>query len=388
MIVLSILKARPGPNGGLLLTQKYVDGVAEYARHWRGPVTTLVDVTTADIGTVLDPLEVFPGRLPFGLEIRPPDDALRERLQNARVVLAFLSAREALLAERCRSWGVPLVYWSEYTLKTEMQIIDADVSNPLRRLVRKARAIRTEQRRRVAVSRSAGIQCSGTPTFQAYAALSPQPLLFFDSRVYEDDVERPERVESRLATLRERRPLRLLFGGRLNRMKGAHHLPSVAAHLTQFGVDFTLGIHGAGPLREQIAADITRLGLGDRVFLRGVSDFRTGWIPTVKTTCDVFVCCHLQGDPSSTYPEVMSCGVPIAGYANEAFTGIIGRSRGGWLTSEGKPRGLAECIARLDRDREEIASASRAALAFAREHAFERTFKERVEHMARCAIRA
>jgi colanic acid/amylovoran biosynthesis glycosyltransferase len=41
LILLPSLKARVGANGGLLLTQKYLDGAAAHARAWSGPVTSL-----------------------------------------------------------------------------------------------------------------------------------------------------------------------------------------------------------------------------------------------------------------------------------------------------------------------------------------------------------
>ena len=36
--------ASEAPNGGLVMTQKFLDGTAEYARTWPGPVTSLVEL--------------------------------------------------------------------------------------------------------------------------------------------------------------------------------------------------------------------------------------------------------------------------------------------------------------------------------------------------------
>ena len=71
----------------------------------------------------------------------------------------------------------------------------------------------------------------------------------------------------------------------------------------------TLGAFGA---LAALAGPGERQSLQDLVTLRGVVDFATGWIPLLKQQADLFVCPHPQGDPSSTYPEVMSCGVPSA----------------------------------------------------------------------------
>ena len=137
-------------------------------------------------------------------------------------------------------------------------------------------------------------------------------------------------------------------------------------------------------LRKQSGLLHRRLPAGIRVAddsLKGALDFRTGWIPALQREADLFVCCHLQGDPSSTYPEVMSCGVPIAGYDNEAFQGIVRYSDAGWQTPMKKPDLLAEEIARLHRDRDSLADASVRARAFAIQHDFETTFARRTQHM-------
>ncbi len=380
LILLPVLTASPGPNGGLVLTRKYLNGAAEYARTWPGPVTTLIELSSRRT-TDMDHVEVHPGQIQPGLEVRPTSEgALRERLATAAVALAFLSPFEAYLAALCRDIGMPLVYGSEYTLKTEKQIVDAEVRNPLRRFRRKLWLNWAERQRLRALPDAAGIQCSGTPTYDAYQSVNPKALLFFDNRVPESDIIAIEILEARLATLQQRRPLRLVFGGRLIAMKGVQYLPAVANELRRAGVSFTLEIFGSGTLESRLRATVQRCGLDDVVKFGGVLDF-DDWVAYLKINADLFVCCHPQGDPSSTYPEVMSCGVPIAGFANDAFAGIVRQSGSGWLSPLGKPRPLAQLVARLDSHREEIAASSLSARNFAAMHAFEPTFARRVAHL-------
>ena len=80
----------------------------------------------------------------------------------------------------------------------------------------------------------------------------------------------------------------------------------------------------------------------------------------------------------------MSCGVPIVGYDNEAFEGIVKESAAGWLSPMNRPETLAETIARLANDRPALLEASRRAADFGRRHTFDRTFKARIEHMKSC----
>jgi glycosyltransferase involved in cell wall biosynthesis len=77
----------------------------------------------------------------------------------------------------------------------------------------------------------------------------------------------------------------------------------------------------------------------------------------------------------------MACGVPIVGYGNEAFAGLARVSGNGWVTPIGQPLKLAERIATLEKDRPALESAAHEALAFARDHTFERTFQRRIDHL-------
>ena len=381
LILLPVLKANRGANGGLVLTQKYLDGAAEYAKSWPGPVTTLAEISDKRT-TDMDHVEVLPGSAETGLELRPADEAaLAKRLEGAAAALAFLSPYEESTMRLCKSIGVPLLCVSESTPRSERQEVDANTRNPVLRLRRKLWLMGAERARQRMLPRLAGLQCSGVPTYDLYKPRQPNALLFFDNRVWREDVIGAQALEARLARVRSGDPLRLVFGGRLIPMKGVLELPEVARALVSMDIPFTLDIYGSGPLEDRLAARIAALGLQDRVNLKGALDFRTGWIPSLQREADLFVCCHLQGDPSSTYPEVMSCGVPIVGYDNDAFQGIVRYSDAGWQTPMKKPGLLAGEIARLHRDRKALADASSRARAFAMQHDFETTFARRTRHM-------
>jgi colanic acid/amylovoran biosynthesis glycosyltransferase len=384
LILLPSLSARRGPRGGLELTRKYMTGAAQYALNWPGPVTSLVPLSSNQT-TDMDHAEYFLGEAETGLEFRPENDhEMAQRLQSAAVVVALLSRAERETAYQCRRLGVPVVFVSEYSPRTERQIVASEVSNPVLRFRRNIWLWRTERmRRNELLPIAAGLQCSGTPTFDIYSGLCRDTLLFFDNRVREEAVIDDRALATKAAALRQGRPLRLVFGGRFVAMKGVLELPKVAAKLARAGVPFTFDVFGSGPLSGELESHIRNEGLEDRMALRGVLDFDTGWIPYLRENADIFVCCHVQGDPSSTYPEVMSCGVPIAGYNNEAFGGILRESGAGWGVPLFDAPALARQLARLHGAREEIVAAASRARSFASQHAFETTFVKRVRHFIR-----
>ncbi len=387
LIVLANLRATPRPGGRVVMTRKFVTGMQEYAELWRGPVETVLE-PDPELSPNLDNVEIDPASIGFGVHVMPFGSAeLAQTLKGAAVVLGGISDQLNHVSGIGRALRIPVVFGTEYTLRTRIQIIFAETTNPVLRARRALWEWNLERRQRAAIRMAQGIQCNGTPTWHAYRSLSPDPLLFFDTRTPRSLMLAEAALERRLEELRTRRRLRLVFSGRLNRMKGADHLLRVARELAAQGCDFELSICGGGPLERELAQGIEREGLGERVKLRGVLDFETELVPFVSTQADLFVCCHPQGDPSCTYLETFACGVPIAGYANEAFAGLLGMTPSGVSVGIGDHRALAGAIRALDADRERLATLSRQALAFARERDFETEFRRRIDHLARVATR-
>lgn len=385
LLVVPALRAREGADGSFLLTQKFVDGIHSYVRLWPGRVHVAVQRTDEPDGN-LDPIAVRPGDQPFELSWVGADHLHDGKLLgDAAVALVTLTHDSVPLADLAAGASVPLVYVSEYSVRTRRQIVVAETANPFLRWRREWWTWRLEGRYRHAVRLAAGVQCNGTPTYEAYKPLSRNALLYFDTRVSRDQLADEAEAEARLGELRAGGPLRLVFSGRLAAMKGADHLPRVAAELRRLGVDFSLDVFGGGPLEARIRQDLARLGLEQAVRLHGVVDFARELMPYVARKADLFVCCHVQGDPSCTYLETLSCAVPIAGYDNEAFAGLVRSSGVGWPTPLGDPNALARRIAELARDREALARHARKALAFASEHTFERTMRQRIAHLEACS---
>jgi colanic acid/amylovoran biosynthesis glycosyltransferase len=373
------------PEPGLLRTgKKFLDGAALHARNWPGTMKVLIAVRAGG-GNDPDARTVAVQDLPFSVVPLDGTDALLQALREASVVSSALLPQTTRLSEICKSVGVPLVYVTEYSLLTRKQMIGAETGNPLLRLRRTLWTSRLEERYRRALQSARGVQCNGTPTYQAYRQLSESPLLFFDSRVSSSMLVPERALEDRLDEMRRGGPLRLVFSGRLTAIKGVDHLPAIARELRNLGVPFKMDVYGAGDLASSLQTDIARSNLGDAVRLRGFIDFEAALVPRLSEAADLFVCCHRQGDPSCTYLETLSCGVPIVGYDNEALRGVAELSNACWTVPLDEPERVAQVIADLARQRERLAQASRAARHFGSLHLFEQTLQRRTEHLIECS---
>jgi colanic acid/amylovoran biosynthesis glycosyltransferase len=367
-------------DGTFTLTRKFADGMRAYVDRWNGPVMAVMHPQES-VTDNLDNIRIAQNELGFRVQAVPfGSNALRELVRRAGFVHWGPHHLAGDLGEVLSLSRVPNVYSTEYALKTRMQIVNANVSNPVRRLRKYVWELGEERRMRRSVSLADGFEANGTPTYDAFGSYSRRKLLYFATWMRGKDFIEDAELEARLDHLTQvGRPLRLVFSGRLIPMKGVLDLISFADALHQRRVAFTLTICGGGPLAEEMQHRVEALGLQEQVIMKGVLDFSSELVPFVKKEADLFVCCHRQGDPSSTYLETAACGVPILGTANEAFAGLAARAKIGWTVPLGDVEAMAKQVEALAHDRDAIARRSRSALHFARDHTFEKTFARRIE---------
>lgn len=387
LAVLPSLTAVQRANGHIVLAGRFLTGMERYRELWDGPIVVLVeseDEAAMGLDRKLggDNAELDPSTVDYEIVLLDYDDRdeLAKELSRTDVALCGVHYRQNHIHEVGASVGVPVVYASEYTLRTRLQIVNASVKNPVVRARRIAWEINQERLIRTGIKRSAGLQANGTPTYDVYRDLSPSPMLFFDGRGSEEMLISSDALETRLKRLDEQRPLRLVFAGRLNHMKGADELLVVARHLLADGVPFTLDIYGGGILAEPMKKTIAEEGMGHAVHLYGFVPF-SELMPKMERDYDLFLCCHVQGDPSGMYLEMLGKGLPFVGYANEALAGILRMTNVGQAVPPYDGVGCAKSIAALVEDRGQIAFWARAARAFAREHTFDKSFARRITHL-------
>jgi len=334
------------------------------------------------------------GQPDFGLVVKRPDELpfscivlcenemiSAKHLTDATLVLASGDAHDQLhISALCRQLHIKCVYVIEYIPETRYQIASLSTKNPVILLRRLLYIRHYEQKRITAFKLCDGLQTNGTPANQQYHAVKNR-LLYFDTRVSKQQVIGDADLGARLDNLLQEKPLRLAFSGRLIRMKGADHLIKLAQLMKSKGASFHLTIYGTGDLDSEMRAEITAHGLENEVSMPGAVDFNTRLIPEIKDKVDLFVCLHRQSDPSCTYLETLSCGVPIVGYKNRAFAGILELADIGWGTKLNHLDEIASIIAHLDTNRKELAEKSRNSVRFARLHDFETTFQNRIDHL-------
>lgn len=365
----------------LLFDRKFYDGVIRYCHAWPGPVNCIMTAGTEglpDFGIVRMKAET----LPFSCtEVAGGSQISEKHLAGSTIVLASGDSYDQLhIAGLCRKLGITCVYVIEYIPETRYQIAALTTKNPLKLLRRLLFISNQEKKRKQAFTLANALQSNGTPAYEYYS-LAANRLLYFDTRVSKRDLISPDALEKRLLDLDARNPLRLAFSGRLIAMKGADHLVRLARMLKQNGMAFQLTIYGKGDLEKQMKTYIENHHLDSLVSMPGALEFHNELLPEIRKKADLFICLHRQSDPSCTYLETLSCGVPIVGYANRAFSGILAFGDVGWSAPVGDLKGVRNIIIRLDKQRNEIARKARNSILMAKEHDFESTFAKRTGHL-------
>ena len=361
------------PNGKLRLDSKFVEGMRAHARHWDGPLKSIIWEGATSVPFAV---ELAPQELGFDLVVLGQGADLPS-LEEAALVAAPADLAEVL---KIADDDVPVVFAVEYTIGTRLQIVALDRGRgPVRKAWSALWNLRMERRRRQAFRKSAGLQCNGYPAFEDYAGFNSNPMIYLDGRMRQEMMARDADLAAK-ATYSG--PLRIVHSGRLEPMKGAHDLLPIARALMRSGCAFTLDIFGTGSLAEEIRAGVSEFS--GAVRLHDPVDFESELVPWMIRHADIFLSCHRQADPSCTYLESLGCGVPVVGYANRMWDRLASESRGGWVVPMGDHSALVSRLAALSQDRADLVDAARQGLGFAKAHDFDREFQRRMDHFAQC----
>ena len=153
----------------------------------------------------------------------------------------------------------------------------------------------------------------------------------------------------------------------------------IAAEPALRDVDCEFIIYGQGSQRATMDQFVRERGLSARVKIHEPIPYPQ--LIEVARTCDIFVCCHVQDDPSCTYLESLGCGLPVVGYANAMWSAMQGDSGAGVITKLGATDLTAQGIRTLCGDPATLDNLSLRARTFAAAHTFEHEFAHRMKSL-------
>ena len=383
---MTVLMAHANPakvaDGRFRVDRKFLVGMQRYAEQVRQPLVT-VHPDLADGVPVMDAVEVSCSELPFrvmtvkvdGFGQTLPQDIprLRDAISKSALVYGWGLGAPGL----ARALRVPYILVLEYDLATQIVATTSQTTNLLRRASRAIRcAWRFFSTEIPEIRRAHSVHCNGYPIYEAVRRHNPNRLLFLDSRMSKDMLIPHEQLRERLER-RTGRPLRLLYSGRYEPMKGADDAVRVGVECLRRGLDVEMHCYGTGSLRANMQALASCAVSPGKIHIHDSVPYPE--LVKIAHTCDVFVCCHIQSDPSCTYLESLGAGLPIVGYDNRMWRGLCRHSGAGYSSPIGRPTRVADAIQRLASDHQTLTSMSIKALEFAQQHFYEREFAKRID---------
>ena len=376
-------------EGGVFrVDRKFHTGMQEYLHHLDVPILTVHPRLSPERDSSVMDLVAIP-EVELGYRVKTlncsapnkplPDDVARLRPEIARSQLIYGGAFTGAMRALSTQTGVPYVGMVEYTLRTTVVFATANADGTLRKTWRAMRAARYYLTEMVPFVRGAALlHCNGYPIYNEAAYLNRRRLLYLDSRMRASMLISPAGLEERLAG-RSRRIPRLIFSGRFEPAKGALDVVKIACELRRRDVPCEFIIYGQGSQRAAMDRLVAENGLAKTVKLHEPVPYPQ--LVETSRECDVFVCCHVQGDPSCTYLESMGSGLPIVGYANPMWTAMQAHSRAGLVTKLGAPDKAAEELRKLLANPDMLDALSRQARSFAADHTFEHEFARRTDSL-------
>jgi len=383
-------------HGVFHVDRKFHTGMQEYVRRMGMPILTVhPEASAGQESQTMDAIAVPEAELGYRVmtlkcsgpnrPLAPELARLRPEITRSHAVYAYPFAAPAVVA-MCGETGVPYIALLEYNLRTTVVFGVAGVGGRIERARRAARAVHYYLKEVVPFIRSAAfIHCNGYPVFNEATWLNPRRLLYLDSRMRVSMLIDEVHLENRLAERRGRIP-RLIFSGRFEPAKGALDVIKVAGHPSLRDVPCEFVLYGQGSQGAAMKRLVEERGLSAKVKIHDPVPYPE--LVGLSGACDVFVCCHVQDDPSCTYLESMGCGLPIVGYGNAMWKAMHADSGAGVVTKLGAPEDTADALRTLLADTERLDALSRRARAFAARHTFEQEFGKRTRSIEELVSRA
>jgi colanic acid/amylovoran biosynthesis glycosyltransferase len=370
-------------GGVFIVDRKFHTGMQKYVQNISTPILSIHPQGASD-NPIMDPIAVPCEQLGYKI-LTVKAGASLKRVEGESVRLEDQIKRSKLIyggdltgIEIARTKAVPYILILEYDLRTQIVITATQVSNVLRRAARAARCASRYATEIPAMCRAYALHCNGYPVYDESKLFNRKRLLYFDSRISEDMLIPQAQLDERLFYHRGR-ALRLLYSGRYEPLKGAVDAVCVARECLKRGLNIEMHCYGRGSSRSEmrdIASDSICYG---KVHVHDAIPYPE--LVEISRRFDVFVCCHIQSDPSCTYLESFGAGLPIVGYDNRMWLRLRQESRAGLSSPIGDPGNIAENIERLLSEDGTLVEMSKRARKFAAEHTFEIEFKRRIDHL-------
>jgi glycosyltransferase involved in cell wall biosynthesis len=232
---------------------------------------------------------------------------------------------------------------------------------------------------RYGVKRAALTLLKGRALQTRYARYAKNPKAFHDTSYLTSEVVPAEQLERRIDELLQgKRPMRLVYCGRLEARKGLDEAIDALMRARAQGANVTFDIIGDGEQRAALERQAVHLRAGDAVKFQGTRNYGPELLRELSTY-DAILFTPIAEDTPRMIFDGYAAGLPLLGYAIEYVREREAEDGAARSVPMRDPSALAALLCRLDRDRSQLAKLARRAHDAAYYHAADAWYKRRAE---------
>ena len=306
---------------------------------------------------------------------------LRAQVDRAEVVHAGLDDVYRPIAHDGFRMGVRRGRATVFVQDTDiaLQAVELAARAPLPgRLKSGAYARIFERMCRAGVSRADLSLLKGRTLMRRYGAYARNAHSFHDTSYLADEVVAPAALAARLDSLREVRPLRLVYCGRLVARKGLADSVEILRRARALGADLELDLIGEGPERPALERQIADAGLGESIRLLGSAEYGRDLLARLASYDALLFTPTAEDTPRMIF-DGYAAGLPLIATGIEYVKERDEEDGAAVVLPPRDLAGSAAVLAALAADRPRLADLSHAARAAGVHHAADSWYARRAE---------
>lgn len=192
----------------------------------------------------------------------------------------------------------------------------------------------------------------GKETFDTYAPFCRQPQLVHDIHIDRSEHIQPTDLQTKMAEVGQG-PLKIVYAGRADTMKGPSDWMSVLGHLHKAGVEFEATWLGDGPELSAMRAQAAEAALEQKVRFAGFVNDRQAIMAHLREA-HLFLFCHKTPESPRCLIEALVSGTPIVGYEGAFSRDLVSEHEGGRLVPLNDVVALSEAVRDLALNRDAL----------------------------------
>ena len=192
----------------------------------------------------------------------------------------------------------------------------------------------------------------GEDVYNAYKDIAPNAFPVLNVQVTDNEKISYEKFEEKIANVRSGEPIKIVYAGRADEMKGPIHWLKALKYLDEFGVQYQATWFGTGKLTLEMRRYISQNSLSNCMLAGPV---QRDEVFDALREAHIFMYCHMGKESPRCLVEAIASAAPLVGFGSDYSRSLVREHGGGAFVDLGDSESLAKVVQSLDRNRDDLA---------------------------------